>query len=86
MLEDAPVVAGPSPENLISKQLSFLPGIVIDLAYPGKTSPYYKPLSCCHSIRIQAEMQSGFWTLSFLSLYQLQLRKFLCIYSSISQE
>jgi len=35
MLEEAPVDTGPRPDNLISKQLSLLPGIVVDLAPPG---------------------------------------------------
>ena len=35
MLDDAPVKTGPSPPNLISKQLSFLPGIFADLAPIG---------------------------------------------------
>ena len=36
MLEGAPIITGPSPPNLISKQLSFLPGVFADLAPIGE--------------------------------------------------
>lgn len=58
MLEDAPIISGPSPPNLISKQLSFLPGVFADLAPIGNllsSSPFCllltsssAPFSFCH--------------------------------------
>lgn len=35
IIEDKKFIEGPRPPNLINKQLSFLPGIVLDLAPPG---------------------------------------------------
>lgn len=53
MIAKAPVTTGPSPPDLISKQLSFLPGVVVDWAPSGGLS------SSGHSPHFSAQLVSS---------------------------